>query len=279
MAYHRPSELSVALDLLARPGLRILAGGTDIFPGVAARRLSGDFIDITGIDGLAGISARDGVWRIGAATTWSAIGRAQLPPGFSALQQAARMVGSLQIQNSGTIGGNICNASPAADGMPPLLVLDARVEIARAAGVREVALADFVSGVRRIELDPGEMVTAILVPGGDGGAAFEKLGARKYLVISICMAAARIGMVDGKITRAAVAVGSCSPVARRLPGLEAALIGRDAGRSVIGDMDVGARIAGELAAIGDIRADAAYRDEAAAELVKRVVVRACGAKQ
>ena len=133
----------------------------------------------------------------------------------------------MQIQNAGTIGGNLCNASPAADGVPPLLALDAEVELASAAGTRRLPLAAFLHGPRRTARRPDELLTAVLIPAAatEGRSAFLKLGARRYLVISIAMVAARLATADGRVTAAALAVGACGPVATRLPAVEAALVG------------------------------------------------------
>ena len=173
-----------------------------------------------------------GAIRIGAATTWTDIVKAPLPAAFDALKQAAREVGSIQIQNRGTIGGNLCNASPAADGVPPLLALDATVELASARGRRLMPLSSFITGYRATALAQGEILSAVFVPSRSPQArsAFVKLGARRYLVISILMAAALVERDgDGRISRVAIAVGAASPVARRLPELEAALAGLDPG--------------------------------------------------
>src|SRR5690606_35270448 len=123
------------------------------------------------------------------------------------------------IQNMASVAGNLCNASPAADGVPGLLVLDAEVELRSASATRTLALGDFILGNRKTALRPDEMVTAIRVPktSTDGASAFEKLGARRYLVISIAMAAVRVvADDDGRVSSAAIAVGSCSAVAQRL---------------------------------------------------------------
>ncbi len=123
----RPRTLSEAISA-AGSGDRVViaAGCTDLFPATQSQTLTGRILDLTSVDGLRGISRAAGGWRIGAATTWTDILRADLPPAFDGLKAAARQVGGVQIQNAGTIGGNLCNASPAADGVPPLLTLDAR---------------------------------------------------------------------------------------------------------------------------------------------------------
>ena len=131
--YLRPRRLEEALSALARPSAQphtVLAGGTDFYPARVGRAIDEDVLDIGGIDVLRGITAGPAGWRLGATTTWSELLEADLPPLFDGLKQAAREVGGRQIQNAGTLAGNICNASPAADGVPGLLALDAEVEIA-----------------------------------------------------------------------------------------------------------------------------------------------------
>jgi CO/xanthine dehydrogenase FAD-binding subunit len=269
--YARPASLDAVLRH-AGAGWTVLAGGTDLYPGQGAR-LAGRVVDITAVPALGGITAVGGGLRIGAATPWTAIAEAALPPACAALQEAARQVGGRQIQNAGTLGGNLCNASPAADGVPPLLALDARVELAGPDGARHVALDAFLKGPRRTDLGPGEILAAIHVPAGalEGRSAFEKLGARAYLVISIAMVAVRLEIDGDRIRGARVAVGACGPVALRLRQVEAALLGPCTGAA--------GRVAAEAVAdalhpIDDVRASAAYRRRAAHALVCRAVERA-----
>lgn len=268
--YHRPKELSEALDLLAASPLCVAAGCTDLFPATEHKTLQGNVLDITGIAQLSGIT-KDAVGhlRIGATTTWTDVIRAPLPPAFDGLKRAARDVGARQIQNQGTLAGNLCNASPAADGVPPLLTLDARVEVQSASGARQIALSDFIQGPRKTALEAGEMVTAIVVPpsGQSGTAHFRKLGARDYLVISITMTAARLVMTDGIVQDIALAIGSCGPTAVRLHAVEADMIGRPLDPDLITDEAVSRAIA----PIDDMRADAGYRRISAAELLRRTV--------
>lgn len=270
-AYYRPAELDEALAILGETGARVAAGCTDLFPATGARALEGPVLDVTGIGALRGVVRSGNGVRIGAAATWMDVIRADLPPAFDMLKEAAREVGSVQIQNAGTVAGNICNASPAADGMPCLLALDAEVELASGAGARRVALPEFVTGARRTDLRPGEMVVALHMPASacEGRSRFLKLGARKYLVISIAMVAARLVAEGGRIRAAAIAVGACSPVATRLTTLEAALKGQAVAEAAgIAADDL---IAPSLSPIDDIRADAAYRGHAAGELVRRAL--------
>ena len=195
-----------------------------------------------------------------------------MPPAFDALRAAAREIGAIQIQNRGTIGGNLCNASPAADGAPPLLVLDAEVELVSARGARRLPLARFITGNRRTSLASDEVLTAVIVPAPPPAArsTFLKLGARRYLVISIAMAAVLIEIGDdGLVREARIALGACSAVAQRLPTAEAALIGQRA-EAGLGEA-VRAQHLAALAPIDDVRASAAYRREAALILIRRAL--------
>lgn len=271
MPYHAPTTLREALAILADGPATVVAGGTDVFPALADRPLRGPVVDLSRLEALRGISREGGVVRIGARATWSDLVRAPLPAAFDGLKAAAREVGAVQIQNRATLAGNLVTASPAADGVPCLLALDAAVELVSANGTRRLALRDFVTGVRQTALVAGELVGAILVPAPPEGAvgAFQKLGARRYLVISIAMASALVWEDgDGRIAGARVAVGACSPVAQRLTTLEAAL--RGVPRSEAGDVVSAAHLA-PLSPIDDIRASAAYRRHAAGELVRRVL--------
>jgi CO/xanthine dehydrogenase FAD-binding subunit len=269
--YLRPDTLPDALDALAAHPA-ILAGGTDFHPARHGRPADEDVLDLTRVAGLRGISSDTAGLRIGALTTWTDVVEAKLPGQFRGLQLAAREVGGVQIQNTGTVAGNLCNASPAADGVPPLLALSASVELASATGRRVLPLERFVLGPRRTALAPGEIVTAILVPPASPRArsTFLKLGARRYLVISIAMVAAVVDLDDaGRITSCGIAVGACSAVAQRLHDLEHELVGQRLTRELAGQ--VRAAHVAHLSPIDDVRATAAYRLDAAATLVRRAL--------
>jgi len=270
-SYHRPATLEEALEVLADASAIIAAGCTDLFAATDRQALVGPVLDITGISALKRIEVTPAHIRIGAAASWADIIRADLPAGFDMLKQAASEVGSVQIQTAATVAGNICNASPAADGVPCLLALEAEVEMVSLRGRRSLPLDQFLIGVRQTALAPDEMVTALLIPqaAAAGRSCFLKLGARKYLVISIAMVAARLEIEEGVITRAALAVGACSAVATRLPRLEAALVGQPlaAGAGLVSEP----LMADDLSPIDDIRADAPYRRHAAIELLRRAL--------
>jgi CO/xanthine dehydrogenase FAD-binding subunit len=275
--YRRPETLAEALALLAaapEPPL-LLAGGTDVYPARASaeawlRHAPRPVLDLSAIAGLAALEDRGDHTRIGAGVTWARLRDAPLPPWFDALRQAARQVGGVQVQARGTLLGNLCNASPAADGVPPLLALDAEIELASARGTRRLKLAEFILGNRRTALAPDEIATALLIPHAAGASrsGFLKLGSRAYLVISIVMVAGVIEAEAGRITRARLAIGACSEVAQRLPGLEAALAGLPPAETA------GALLPAHLAAlapIDDVRATAEYRRHAALVLVRRLL--------
>ncbi|MCL4187649.1 MAG: FAD binding domain-containing protein [Rhodobacteraceae bacterium] len=270
--YVRPASLTEALGLLARGPHVLLAGGTDLYPATEGPRLDGAVIDLSGLPELAGIAAgpRGGLV-IGACTSWAAIAAAGLPAACDGLRAAAAVVGGRQIQNAGTIGGNLCNASPAADGVPPLLTLAAEVVLAGPRGSRRLPLEAFLAGPRLTRRAPDEILTAVHLPAAAlaGRGVFLKLGARAHLVISIVMVAARLAFAGGRVAAAALAVGACSPVARRLPAVEAALVGA-LPEEAAGRVDRAA-VTAALAPLDDVRASAAYRAEAAGELVARAV--------
>lgn len=273
MTYHNPTDLASALDLATQGAGKIVAGGTDVYPSARQGELPAFYLDVTRIPDFASVDTQNGTVRIGAATTWTQIAQAALPPAFDCLKQAALEVGSIQIQNAGTIAGNICNASPAADGVPPLLALGAEVELASAArGLRVLPLEDFILGVRKTALAPDELVTAIRIPPQPGGAksAFEKLGSRRYLVISISMVAAVVCCgADGRIRHAKIAVGACSPVATRLIGLEQDLVGQHPD-----EVTVNAQHLTPLSPIDDVRGSGSYRLDVVAEQCRRAIQRA-----
>ncbi len=269
--YLRAHDLDAAVTALAGGRWRILAGGTDLFPALQDRPLDGAVLDVSAIPELTRITNDDQGWYIGAAVTWQDIVRANLPAAFDGLKAAAREVGSIQIQNRATLVGNLCNASPAADGVPPLLTLDAEVLLRSSAGARQLPLGQFILGNRKTALAADEMVTGLFVPAASatGQSGFYKLGARRYLVISIGMVAARLVVDDaGVITDAAVAVGACSAVAMRLPDLEAALRGC---RLADATAAVDAAYLAALTPIDDLRGSAAYRRQAITAAITRLL--------
>ena len=189
------------------------------------------------------------------------------------LKECSLQVGSRQIQNLGTIGGNLCNASPAADGVPCLLSLDASVELISTNGKRILKLDDFIKGSRNTELKKNEILSAILIPekAERGHSSFVKLGARKYLVISIAMVACKINLDGEIISDIAISIGSCSAVARRLGELENTLIGKNVNSDLTQDI-YNFDYKNHISPINDIRGTDAYRLEVAKVLVKNSII-------
>ncbi len=286
-AYRRPVSLPDAVAALAAEPHRIVAGGTDVYPADATAVAWGEpgldhgrqapLLDVTAIPELHQLQVTATGVVVGAGITWSEIVAAALPPHFDALKRAAAEVGGRQIQNRGTIGGNLCNASPAADGVPPLLALDAEVELARRDGSRRLPLAAFLLGNRQTARAANELMTAVHVPAvaTDARSNFHKLGARRYLVISIAMVAVVLALDEaGAVADVRIAVGACSPVAQRLDVLERALLGVPLGAAadVVSEAHFEA-----LQPIDDVRASATYRLHAARVLVARALADLAGA--
>ena len=270
--YLRPRTLNEAVDALGEPGAQVLAGGTDFYPALGERWISTPVVDITAVREIKGIAREKDYFRIGGGTTWTKVLQTPLPQCFDALKSAAREIGSVQIQNRGTVAGNLCNASPAADSVPPLLALDAEVELASSSGTRHVPLAEFIVGNRKTLRAAGEILTAVIVPRTveDAPSVFLKLGARRYLVISIAMVAAVVSInKHGRVRDARVAVGSCSVRAQRLTALEQVLLDKpaDAGLAAL----VSPEHLSSLSPIDDVRATATYRRDAALTLVRRAL--------
>ncbi len=277
-----PSQMVEALTLLAQGAWQPLAGGTDVFPSLVGKSLSRPLVNLTAIPALRGmsrVSVNGGsFWRIGASETWAALRETRLPAGLEALSQAAAEIGGRQVQNQGTLGGNLCNASPAADGVPVLLALDAQVELQSLRGSRRLAVADFVLGNRRTAIAADELLVAIDIPLGSHRArsSFLKLGHRRFLVISIAMVAVAVDCdAAGRLVRCAIAVGSCSAAARRLATLESLLVGlaaeeapAQAARALSSDCE---NLLAPLSPIDDVRGTARYRRDAARELIPRAM--------
>ena len=275
--YLRPNTLVEAVHALAASGGQILAGGTDFFPSLADRPVRGAVVDISGLRELKGVTYDGQYIRIGGLTTWTEIIKTPLPRCFDGLKAAAREIGGIQIQNRGTVAGNLCNASPAADSVPPLLALDAEVELVSRAGVRRMPLGDFIVGNRQTQRRAGEILSQIIVPRAveNATSTFLKLGVRRYLVISIVMVAVVIDKDSANCIREArVSVGSCSVVARRLNELELDLVGTPVAVGM-GSLATADHLR-SLSPIQDVRATAAYRRTATLHLVQRALEACAG---
>jgi CO/xanthine dehydrogenase FAD-binding subunit len=276
-----PDRLSDALTALAGdPAPTVLAGGTDLMVDVNyGRHRVDDVLSLRRLVELRGWRVEPGETGdevvIGAATTYTTLLGPELSALLPALAQAARTVGSPQIRNTGTIGGNLGTASPAGDTLPVLFAQDARVEVATADDTRTVPVAELVTGPKRTALRPGELITAVRVPAATGPQEFLKVGVRNAMVIAIASCAL---VVDRARRQVACALGSVGPVPVRDTAVEMWLTARidwDGGRlahqSVVEGF--GRRMAAAARPIDDHRAPAGYRRHAIDVLARRALER------
>ena len=227
--YARPTSVAETVDLLeANPSARPIAGGTDLMVQMRLGHRRPDLVIDTGdLEELHRLEAGDSSVIGAAVTLRDFLADAELVARHPALAQAANLLGGRQIQAQATFGGNVCNASPAAETTTPLLVYDAQAEIAGPAGNREVPLADFFAGPGRTTLLPGELLVALRLPGGgaDQRSAYRRMELRRSVDIAIVSASAWFEVEDGLISGARVAIGAVNAVAQRVPAAEAALLG------------------------------------------------------
>lgn len=273
MNHLRVHTLDEALAEIARHPRRVLCGGTDVYADPSRPVAASTWLDIGRVASLRDIARVDGQLRIGAAVTWEAIERSPLTPGL--LREAAGQVGSRQIRVQGTLGGNLCHASPIADGVPPLLALEAQVELASLAGVRRLRLDQFLLGRRHTALRPDELLSAVLIPtpAPHERGAFIKLANRDGTALATVSAALCLRWNEnGVVARAAIAIGGASDVPVRLRGLEASLEGvRPADLTrLIRDTPMP-----ELSPIDDHRGSAALRRHLVRVAIERAAAR-CG---
>ncbi len=272
--------MTEALDALSDdPSLTVLAGGTDLMVDLNyGRRRPSGVLALRHVDELRGWRTEGDEVVLGAATTYTELLDPALAEKVPALAEAARTVGSPQIRNTGTIGGNLATASPAGDTLPVLFALGATVEVASAAGTRAVPVAELVVGPKRNALEPGELVTAVRVPTAAGPQEFLKVGVRNAMVIAIASCAL---VVDLARRQVACALGSVGPVPVRDTSVEMWLTSRVdwdghrlAHQSVVEGF--GRRMAAASQPIDDHRAPASYRRYAVEILARRALERVWG---
>ncbi len=271
--YHRPTSLADAWQLFAdTPGARYIAGGTDLM--VQLRRRPGR--EASALISLRNIAELGHIWpgdrfRIGAgASLTDIIAHPGVREVFPALVQSIDVVGSRQIRNVATLAGNLCNASPAADTAPALLVYDARVELRSPDGTRELPLGELFLGPGKTALAPGEIMTAVLLdpPARGVRSTFARKG-RVKMDLAIVSVAVALELDGVTCTAARVAVGAVAPTPLRVPDVEAALVG-----SVL-DADTIARacerVRAGIAPIDDLRSSAEYRRDLTCVLLGRAL--------
>ena len=279
MEIRTPRSLAEALELKAeRPDALAIQGGTDVMVALNFDRLRPEVVlNLSEVAELRGWSQENGSLRLGAGLTYSEAMGGPVAEQLPALAEAARTVGSPQIRNRGTIGGNLATASPAGDALPPLLIEGAEVECASVRGRRRVALADFVTGVKRTVLAPDELITAVLVVPSGRPQTFLKIGPRNAMVIAVCSLALAL---HPDRRRVGTGIGSAGPVPLTAPEAERFLEGilsehrlweaprplGDTVRARFGDL-----IASAAQPVGDVRGTAAYRVQALRVVAGRVL--------
>ena len=255
-----PRTLDDALRLKAeRPEARFILGGTDVMVELTfGESRPATLVNLAELEELRGWSRENGGLRLGAALTYTQAMATPLADELPALAEASRTVGSPQIRNRGTIGGNLGTASPAGDALPPLLVERAEVELASVRGVRSLPLEEFLLGVKRTALASDELVTAVRLTPSGGAQTFMKVGPRNAMVIAVCSLAV---VVDTEAGEVRAAFGSAAVTARRVvvPLAEA--------------RELPNRVAEAAAPIDDVRATAAYRRHALRVLAVRALER------
>jgi CO/xanthine dehydrogenase FAD-binding subunit len=273
-----PSTLDDALaELAAEPTTTVVAGGTDVLVECTYRhRRPERLLSLRRIEELRGWSVDGSEVVLGARTTYAELLEPTLAMLVPALAQAARTVGSPQIRATGTVGGNLATASPAGDALPPLVALDATMEVASVDGRRSMAVADLLVGPKRNGLQPGELVAAVRLPVAAGPQEFLKVGVRNAMVIAIASCAL---VVDVAGRRIGCALGSVGPVPIRDRSVEAwaaEQIDWTSASAVPSEVAVGfgERMGEASRPIDDHRATAAYRRHAVGVLARRALERA-----
>ncbi|MBI2235420.1 MAG: xanthine dehydrogenase family protein subunit M [Magnetospirillum sp.] len=272
--YLAPASLADALDALSGGNATVLAGGTDLMPqtGSGRTRLRPILLNIRRVPELMGHSIAGGWVRLGALTTINQLREvAGLAEALPLLAEAADHFASDQVRNMGTIGGNICNASPAGDTLVPLLVLDAEVELASKAGTRRIPIAAFFTGPGRTLRAADELLTAVLLPVPRPGtqSRFVKFGTRPALDISAVSVGFKAEVADGVLSNVRLAFGAVGPTPFRGRAAEALLEGRRLDAALIDQ--AAATAVSEVNPIDDVRATAWYRRELVHNLVRKVL--------
>jgi CO/xanthine dehydrogenase FAD-binding subunit len=257
-----PASLGEALDVLATDHgtWRPFAGGTDLMVLLEAGKLSQqNYVNIWNLAELRGIDVTAKEITLGALTTYTDVqSNSILREEFPMLCQAASETGGLAIQNRGTLGGNIVNASPAADSPPALLAYDAELELVSKQGERRIPYSSFHQGYKQMDIRPGELLRAIRLPRTEKKLThyYRKVGTRKAQAISkICLAA--VALANEKVSHVRLAMGSVAPIPIRCVQTEAALLGKSINAETL--KAATDTLAAEISPIGDVRSTKEYR--------------------
>jgi CO/xanthine dehydrogenase FAD-binding subunit len=270
--FYSPRTLEEVCQVLADPGGRLIAGGTDVIPQLRGGRLrAARLVDLSRQGDLRFIEVQDGRVYIGALATYAQmIGSSLLQTETPALVQASCVVGSVQTRHRGTLGGNIGNASPAGDTLPPLLVLNAEVTLVSAEGERSLALAELLQGPGQTTIGGHEVIHHVSIerPPPNASSIFVRLGNRRGMAVSVASAALVLCVGDGKVVdEARIALGAVAPTAIRCPRAETLLRGEPLTPALV--EEAARTAAAECSPIDDVRGTAGYRRNAVAHLVRR----------
>jgi CO/xanthine dehydrogenase FAD-binding subunit len=253
--------------------ITVIAGGTDLMVMMNARKFNaGEFLDIWGVDELRGITDDGESLQIGSLTTYTQLITSPLVQRYApALVAASRTIGAIQIQNRGTIGGNIVNASPAGDSLPVLAASDAQIEIGSLRGTRRVPLNQFYTAYRRTVLQPDELVLNVSLPKLRSGERdfFFKVGTRRAQAISKVVLSARAKSVEGRLESVQIGIGSVAPTVIRARDTEALLTGQVL--TPVSIEQARREIAREVNPITDLRSTEHYRRVVTANLLARLL--------
>jgi CO/xanthine dehydrogenase FAD-binding subunit len=283
--YFAPAGIDEALALLAehKGKATVLAGGTDLVPKVNYYELKPDILIYTGGMGSAYIKEEDGKLVIGAGTTWTELTASSLVAEKAGiLVEAAKQGGCVATRNAGTIGGNLANASPAADLATPLLAMDAELLLKSSNGDRVVPIKEFFTGPGETVLKPDELLVEIHIPPVKGKTAFLKLGRRKAMTLSVVNVAVRLEMAKKRpgtfrtCNEARIALGAMAPTPLRCTKAEKILKGKVLDKASMNEC--AAKAIAETIPVDDQRATAWYRKKAGAALVARALSQAAGIK-
>ena len=271
--YHRPASLAEAFELLAEYGdaAKVIAGGTDVVPQLKYEKIAPNhLVTLMKISGLSDINEDSDGLNIGAcARLRDAKQACARVPGYAALHDALRSIGKVQVMNMGTLGGNLCTASPAADSVPPLLVLNGRVTLASPAGSRTLEIEDFITGPYAASMAANEIMTEIHIPPGQNlqGSAFLKI-ARVAADISKLSCAVALQRNADRCVSCRIALGAVAPVPLRIKGAEELLGGKKMDAALLDE--AAASVSAGIRPISDVRSTETYRRQVAAVLFKDV---------
>jgi CO/xanthine dehydrogenase FAD-binding subunit len=276
--FFQPESWREALEIrAAHPGAVPIFGGTDVMVDLNFDRERPEaIVDLTQVPEIQDWSQEDGRLRIGAGVTYTRI-IAELGNSLPGLAMASRTVGSPQIRNRGTVGGNLGTSSPAGDALPPLYASDAEVELASSDGTRRVPVTDFITGPKRNTLEPNELIAAFYIPEAEGPQQYSKIGTRNAMVIAVCAFGLALHPEQRKV---GTCVGSAAPTPVRATEAEGFIEGvlEEQGlwdsRGEIGDpalVRFGELVETVTRPISDVRGTAAYRTHAVGVLARRTL--------